>query len=53
MSASRKILKVIGIITIFAAVLQLIAGGVIIAGAGLMEARPSRPTVRFTTPPPA
>lgn len=37
MSTSRKILKVIGIITIFAAVLQLIAGGVIIAGAGLME----------------
>ena len=37
MSASRKVLKVIGILTIFAAVLQLIAGIVIIAGAGLME----------------
>ena len=37
MSASRKVLKVIGFLTIFAAVLQLIAGIVIIAGSGLME----------------
>ena len=37
MSASRTILKIIGIITILAAVLQLIAGIMIVAGAGLLE----------------